>query len=247
MLPAMKIATTFPLIALALISTPALAEVKPANPLSFLSRHGAEVQATPDQLWQRLLSPKDWWNPDHSWSGSVAGFYIEPKAGGCFCELFQKKDAKGKIQTIGSVEHMRVIYADPGKALRMQGALGPLQSEAVLATLTVAIQAMPDGKGSKISFNYMVGGHTRFPSDKIATSVDRVLAEQFGRLLTPYVSTAADAIQAQENPPSEETSVGAPKSEKLDFDLKDIEKKSAEEQAAPNSGDQPGKSPDPKA
>jgi hypothetical protein len=125
-------------IALALASAPALAEVKPANSTSFLSSHKAEVKATPLELWKRLIAPKDWWNPDHSWSGSVAGFYIDAKAGGCFCEMFQKKDGKGKLQTTGSVEHMRVIFADPGKVLRMQGALGPLQSEAVLGTLTIA-------------------------------------------------------------------------------------------------------------
>jgi hypothetical protein len=243
MLYPMKTLLTFVAFATALIATPAAAEVKPANPLSFLSRHIAEVPATPAELWKRLMTPMDWWNKEHSWSGSVDGMTIDAKVGGCFCELIQKKDDKGKLQTKGSVEHMRVIFTDPGKVLRMQGALGPLQSESVLGTLTVAIQELPDKKGSKISFNYMVGGYTRFPSDKMASAVDSVLAEQFSRLLKPY----AAKIMIPGPSPSESPAPPAPddKAGSLKFDLKDIEKKAAEEKAA--DGDTQSEESDPRA
>jgi hypothetical protein len=233
--------------ALASASAPAFAEVKPANSTSFLSSHKAEVKATSAELWKRLIAPKEWWNPDHSWSGSVAGFYMDAKAGGCFCELFQKKDDKGKLQTTGSVEHMRVIFADPGKVLRMQGSLGPLQSEAVLGTLTVAIQELPDNKGSKISFNYMVGGHTRFPTDKLANAVDKMLAEQFARLLQPFVSGDATIVAPAEVPSETTPVIVSPKTDSLKFDLKDIEQKSAEEKAANGGNDEQPKEGDPQA
>jgi hypothetical protein len=247
MLPSMKILTQVTAIALALAGAPASADVKPANSTSFLSTHKAEVAATPAELWKRLIVPKDWWNPDHSWSGTVSGFYIDAQAGGCFCELFQIKDNKGKLQTAGSVEHMRVIYADPGKVLRMQGALGPLQSEAVLGTLTVAIQALPDNKGSKISFNYMVGGHTRFPADKIADAVDRMLAGQFARLLTPYGGSASNEAGPVEKPVSKKSSEDAPSAGRLKFDLKDIEQKAADEKAADGSSEEQPKEGEPQA
>ena len=124
---------------LAATSTPALGEVKAEAEVGFNIIHVATVNATPDEIWRRLLSPKDYWNKAHSWSGSAAGFYIDAQANGCFCELFQETDSNGQVKTVGSVEHMRVIFAQPGKVLRMQGALGPLQSEAVIGTLTVAI------------------------------------------------------------------------------------------------------------
>ncbi len=173
--------------AFTLIATPAFAEVKNVTEQGFLTVHAAEVSARPEDVWKRLLIPKDWWQPAHSWSGSVAGFYIDPQAGGCFCELVQEKDKAGKIVNKGSVEHMRVIFAQPGRVLRMQGALGPLQSEAVIGTLTVAIE--PSGTGSKLSFNYIVGGYSRFPMDKMAPAVDKVLAEQFAALIKPLGKT----------------------------------------------------------
>jgi hypothetical protein len=173
----------------ALFAAPASAEVKTVSEQGFLIVHGSEVLAKPDDVWKRLLVPKDWWNPQHSWSGSVEGFYIDAQAGGCFCELVQAKGKDGKIVNTGSVEHMRVVFVQPGRALRMQGALGPLQSEAVVGTLTAAIE--PSGTGSKVSFNYIVGGYSRFPLDKIAPAVDRVIAEQFANMIKPLGKVAA--------------------------------------------------------
>lgn len=180
------------LAAIAVAASPAQAEVKQASDAGFLVSHMAEVSAQPDAVWKRLLTPKDWWNAAHSWSGSTAGFAIDAKAGGCFCELFQEKDAKGVLRTVGSVEHMRVIFVQPGKVLRMQGALGPLQSEALTGTLTVAMEAKKDGTGTRLSFNYIVGGYSRFPLTKMAPLVDKVLGEQFTSLIKPLGTPEAE-------------------------------------------------------
>ena len=181
-------------IALSALSPPADAEVKTVTDTGFNVVHVAEVSATPDVIWKRLIAPKDYWSKGHSWSGSSAGFYIDAQAGGCFCELFQEKGADGKTRTTGSVEHMRVIFAQPGKVLRMQGALGPLQSEAVLGTLTVAMEPLKDGKGTKLSFSYVVGGHMRYKVAEIAPAVDNVLGEQFKALIEPFApKTPAEA------------------------------------------------------
>lgn len=183
-------------VVLAALSSPAFAEVKATSETGFNVVHIAEVTATPDAVWKRLLAPKDWWNKAHSWSGSSEGFYIDPQANGCFCELFQQKGDDGKIKTVGSVEHMRVIFSQPGKVLRMQGALGPLQSEAVIGTLTVAMEPIKDSENTKLSFSYVVGGYMRYKVAEIAPAVDKVLGEQFKNLAAPFASKKLDDDKA---------------------------------------------------
>lgn len=182
--------------ALAVCSSPVLAEVKATSETGFNVVHIAEVAATPDAVWKRLVAPKDWWNKAHSWSGSSEGFYIDAQANGCFCEMFQEKGADGKVKTVGSVEHMRVIFAQPGKVLRMQGALGPLQSEAVTGTLTVAIEPVKGSENTKLSFSYVVGGYMRYKVTEIAPAVDKVLGEQFKNLTAPFSPKKAEGDKA---------------------------------------------------
>ncbi|MEE9434735.1 MAG: hypothetical protein V3V15_10910 [Sphingorhabdus sp.] len=177
-------------------SLPANAEVRKQDKNGFWITHIAEVKASPDDIWKRLVQPKNWWNKEHSWSGSVEGFYIDAQAGGCFCELIKEKVDKGNPKLAGSVEHMRVIFVQPGKVLRMSGALGPLQSEAVTGTLTVAIAPVKDKDGmTAVSFNYIVGGYMRFEAAKMATAVDAVIGEQFRGLVKPFSSGKPDAIK----------------------------------------------------
>jgi hypothetical protein len=179
-------------VALTAPASAASAEVKATSDSGFNVVHIASVAATPEEIWKRLLAPKDWWNKAHSWSGSSAGFYIDAQANGCFCELFQEKGADGKLKTVGSVEHMRVIFAQPGKVLRMQGALGPLQSEAVIGTLTVAMEPSKDAKTTKVSFSYVVGGYMRYKVSEIAPAVDKVLGEQFKNMLQTFTPAGGE-------------------------------------------------------
>jgi hypothetical protein len=188
---------------------PAHAEIKSQSDFGFISGHSAEVLAKPDDVWKRLIVPKEWWNPAHSWSGTIDGFYIDAQAGGCFCELIQEKAVDGKTTVTGSVEHMRVIFVDRNKVLRMQGALGPLQSEAVLATLTIAMEPAKTGGGTKLSFSYVVGGYMRFPVTKMAPAVDAVLAEQFASLIKPLGKIAASTGKADATTQEEKKSESA--------------------------------------
>ena len=177
-----------------LIAAPANAEVKSQSETGFVVGHTAEVLAKPDEVWKRLLIPKDWWNPAHSWSGKTDGFYIDAQAGGCFCELLQDKAADGSVKPRGSVEHMRVLFTDPGKVLRMTGALGPLQSEAMQGTLTVAMEPLKDGAGTKISLSYVAGGYMRYKVAEIAPAVDAMLGDQFQRLIKPMGKVVAAGV-----------------------------------------------------
>jgi hypothetical protein len=238
----MKISRLLPLALLASAS-PALAEVKAQSEAGFAVVHGADVKASTAELWKRLIAPKDWWNPEHSWSGSVSGFYIDASAGGCFCELFQEKDGGGKLQTKGSVEHMRVIFADPGKVLRMRGALGPLQSEAITGTLSVAITPDKTGAQSRISFSYVVGGFMRYKMADIAPAVDAMLGEQFSRLISPFERTEkAVPVPSQKAPAQEDVKPGG-----AAIDLGDIEQKAASEVSAEPANEAPGETTEPGA
>ena len=181
-----------------LIAAPAHAEIKSQSEIGFVVGHTSEVLAKPDEVWKRLLVPKEWWNPAHSWSGKTDGFYIDAQAGGCFCELLQDKAADGSVKPRGSVEHMRVLFTDPGKVLRMTGALGPLQSEAMQGTLTVAMEPLKDGAGTKISLSYVVGGYMRYKVAEIAPAVDAMLGDQFQRLIKPLGKVVAGEPKADE-------------------------------------------------
>lgn len=173
------------LLALALLCLPlsqAHGKIIQQSDTGFLVTHMAEIEAGPDEIWRRLIKPSAWWDSDFSWSGSSDGLYLDEKAGGCFCEKLPAD--KGA----GSVEHMRVIHFSKGKVLRMQGAIGPLQSEAMLGTFTAVIAPVPDRPGmSRVSFSYIAGGYMRFPMKRMAENIDKVIGVQFASLIRPFL------------------------------------------------------------
>ncbi|MEW6599087.1 MAG: ATPase [Pseudomonadota bacterium] len=150
----------------------AQAEVKAMTPQGFEVVETATAKASPDKVFAAIVRVQDWWNSEHTYSGSAANLSIEPKPGGCFCEKLPG----------GGVEHLRVAFVKPGAILRLRGALGPLQGEGVDGALTFAL--VPDGAGgTKLSLSYIVGGYLRKGSEAWAPIVDQVLGEQFARLI----------------------------------------------------------------
>jgi hypothetical protein len=159
-------------LAVTLAPVPAAAEVTAVDETGFVIHHETTVAAAPDVAWAELAKPAEWWNGEHSYSHDAANMTLDPVAGGCFCET---------IPGNGSVEHMRVVLIDERvHGLRLRGSLGPLQGEALTGTLTMMIE--PAEAGSKITWDYVVGGYARFPLTEIAPLVDQVIGEQFGRL-----------------------------------------------------------------
>jgi uncharacterized protein YndB with AHSA1/START domain len=156
----------------ALWAAPATAEIAATGPNGFATHDEAVVAASPADVWIELTDPAGWWNPQHSWSGSAANLTLFPIAGGCFCEELPESG--------GSVEHMRVIHAVPDRMLRLSGALGPLQAEALTGTLTVTLE--PVEGGTRIAWDYVVSGFARFDLAGVAPNVDAVQSEQLGRL-----------------------------------------------------------------
>lgn len=179
-------------------STPVFAEVTRSTDDSFVSRHEVVVEASPKAVWLALISPADWWRKDHTWSGDSANLTLTPQAGGCFCETIPEIDEPGRFTLQGSVEHMRVIQAYPETALRMQGALGPLQSEPVTGILTIAISKVE--QGTRIVWEYNVGGPMRYEVPVISKAVDGVMGLQvaaLGKLLGPVALPEPEPSEAE--------------------------------------------------
>lgn len=153
------------------IAAPASAKVVSAVPHGFEVVEAVTVAATPAQAYAALAQVGRWWNGAHTYSGDAANMRIEPRPGGCLCE---------RMKDDGAIEHMRVVYAQPGQTLRLQGGLGPLQQEGVVGSLTWSIK--PVAGGAEITQRYVVGGYIPSGAEKLAPLVDRVLAEQLTRL-----------------------------------------------------------------
>jgi hypothetical protein len=160
------------IILIALIAaSPAAAEIKSSGPNGFVVERSFIVAARPEAVFAQIGRIGEWWDVAHSYSGRAENLRLDLKAGGCFCETL----ANG-----GSVEHMRVVYADPASGIRMQGGLGPLQSEAVTGTLSWSFKTISGG--TQVTQRYTVAGQTAGGIASFAEPVDQVLGEQFARL-----------------------------------------------------------------
>lgn len=195
------------------LTSPAAAKLIDQSDAGFTAAHSARVAASPDDVWKMLRAPQNWWSKEHSWSGDAANFWMDAQAGGCFCEKMP-----GGEGAMGSVQHARIIFAKPGELLRLSGALGPLQGEAVTGTLTIQIK--PIEGGSLIRFDYVVGGYMRFKVADIAPAVDGVIGQQLAGL----AKALGGALPAEG---------AAPKESDLADTAKALEAEAKKEEAAP--------------
>lgn len=161
------------------------AEVANVAPNGFAVKHSMTIPASPQKVYEALVGKVgSWWNPEHTFSNDSKNLSIDARAGGCFCE---------KLGNGGSVEHMRVVFAWPGRILRMTGGLGPLQGSGVVGSMTWQLEAAKGAAGAtSLEFSYGVGGYMAGGFDKIAPAVDAVLGEQLARLKS-FVETGKPA------------------------------------------------------
>ena len=194
-------------IAAAMVAVPCVsahAKVIDQSEIGFTVAHTAQVATSPADVWAMLRLPDKWWSKEHSWSGDAANFWLDSQAGGCFCEKLPD-DGMG----VGSVQHARIIFAKPGEMMRLSGAFGPLQSEAVTGTLTIQIKPTPTG--SAVRFDYVVGGYMRFKVAEVAPAVDKVLGEQLvglAKALGGSLPVARDKDEAEAKEPPAKTEPG---------------------------------------
>ncbi len=210
--------TALAVLALAtLAAAPAHAEVTAQSDNGFAVKHSVTVAVDPDAAFAMLRTPAKWWDKDHTWTGSADNLYMDAQAGGCFCELIPNEattESGAPQRTLrGSVQHMQILYVDPGKLLRLSGALGPLQGEAMAGTMTVSLA--PIKGGTRLTFEYVAGGFMRMPQGEMAPAVDGVIGAQASRLamaLGPLVGsggTDAPAISDAEPGPTPDTDAAA--------------------------------------
>jgi hypothetical protein len=169
----------------------AQAEIADSTPTGFTVRFSASLHASAAEAYQRILRIGDWWSSDHTFSGDAHNLSIEGRAGGCFCE---------KLPDGGSLRHMAVVFAWPGKLLRLYGGLGPLQGIAVAGPMT--FQLKPEQGGTRLELSYSVAGYTPQGVSFWAAPVNEVLGAQFARLRT-YIDTGSAAPKSTEQPKSQ--------------------------------------------
>jgi|SRR5580700_2331884 hypothetical protein len=173
-MPKLALLTMF----ICLCSGAARATVVEVTPQGFGVHEEVTTAADLKTVYKALLKDVGkWWNPAHTYSGDSRNLSIDRKVGGCFCE---------KLGHGGGVEHARVILLIPDSQVRMSGAFGPLQSSALVGTLSFKLT--PSGTGTKIELTYNVGGYMHGAFTNIAEGVDEVLADQLHRLKL-YVDT----------------------------------------------------------
>lgn len=149
----------------------ARAEVADQSPQGFEVRHVVTIAAPPAKVRAATLEVGRWWNPAHSWSGDARNLSID-LATGCFCEKMKE----------GFVRHMTVVYAGDS-ALRLSGALGPLQLTGASGHMAFNFKAGADPATTVLTVTYDVGGYAKGGlAEQWAKPVDGVVGEQVGRL-----------------------------------------------------------------
>jgi hypothetical protein len=149
------------------------AEVTETAPDSFTVKHAAIVPLDPQAAYERLVHVEQWWDAAHTYGGRADALQLAATPGGCWCE---------QLADGGFVEHMRVIYAQPGRVLRLDGGLGPLQGVGARGVMTYTLK--PEGTGTKVTMTYVVIGAAG-SLDELAVPVDGVLAQamqRFGKI-----------------------------------------------------------------
>ena len=166
-----------------------MAEVADSSTNGFTVKTSVTIQASQAEVYRRLIhNVGDWWNSQHTFSGDARNLTIEEKPVGCFCETLPGQ---------GAVRHMEVLRFVQGKTLVLSGAIGPLQSLAAAATMT--IQLSPGDTGTTVGVTYAVAGYLPDGMNTWAAPVDSVITEQFARFKN-YVEHGTPAMPLRTPP-----------------------------------------------
>lgn len=184
-------------------ATPGTAEVVSTSEQGFVTRDTASVAASPLETWLALIKPEDWWNDQHSWSGDASNMRLTPQAGGCFCETIPGDDSEEGYAMDGSAQHAIVVQSFPLRVLRLRGGLGPLQGEPATGILTITLKEVEGG--TRVLWEYNVGGPMRFEVGQISGAVDAVMSEQLRGLQAHLGALEGDTDEdLEEETPSDE-------------------------------------------
>jgi hypothetical protein len=153
-----------------LISGVLRASVVDTTATGFSVKEEVYVPGDPAAVYKLFLNIGMWWDSAHTFSNNSMNLTLEAVPGGCFCE---------KLPNGGGVQHMRVIYVDPGKMIRLSGPIGPLQVMPVNGVMTIYFRKSGDQTG--VTMLYFIGGTNPDGWKQFATIVDNVLGQQMTR------------------------------------------------------------------
>ncbi|HEY6221818.1 MAG TPA: SRPBCC family protein [Candidatus Eisenbacteria bacterium] len=157
--------------AFAAIASALAGEVVDVGQNGFTIRQSVVVASPPERAYAAVLENLGkWWDADHTWSHDSANLSIEARAGGCWCE---------RLPGGGAVRHMTLVFFSPGKLLRFEGGLGPLQAMGIAGVMTWTFH--PQEKGASVELRYVVGGYNPAGFKDLAPVVDAVLRGQLER------------------------------------------------------------------
>jgi uncharacterized protein YndB with AHSA1/START domain len=148
----------------------AAADVVSASASGFSLKIETLSDSTPDESYRAFTEIARWWDAAHSYGGNPAMLSLEMKPGGAFLE---------KLPGGGFVKHLEVVYANPGKEIRLLGGLGPLQPMGMHGAMTIQFEEF--GRGSKTVLTYNVSGYTASGLESLAPVVDAVQSAQMVR------------------------------------------------------------------
>lgn len=154
-------------VALLLIAGGAKAAVVESNAQGFAIEETVQIKASPAKVYAALIRPENWWDSEHTFSQDAKNLSLDPKAGGCLCEI---------LPGGGSVQHLIVAFTMPGKTIRFRGAMGPFQGQGVDGALTFTLKAGGDGTDLVLDNNvggFVKGGMGRWPqaADEMMTDL----------------------------------------------------------------------------
>ena len=158
---------------------PSRATVTDVASNGFTLNIATHIMASPDKVYAALIAPAKWWSSEHTFSGDAKNFHADTKAGGCWCETLPHG---------GSALHLTLVYIDPGKALRLRGALGPFQGLGADGALTWKLEPVADG--TRLYLTYALGGYNKDGFAELSKAADGVLTVQVDRLKN-FIETGA--------------------------------------------------------
>ncbi len=163
-------------------ATSASAAVLAASREGFSLRVVTTTRASPAQAYEAFVRIGEWWHPDHTYFGKAENLSLDVRPGGAFLET----SASGAW-----VKHLELVYADPGKEIRLLGGLGPLQAMGLDGALTVRFTPIAEG-GTTVTMLYNVSGFAHTGLETLAPIVDGVQTEQMQRHAAFADSLAGD-------------------------------------------------------
>jgi len=172
------------LLIISFLQTGCLKEVPENQPKvkksEFSFEHELILPGTTEEIYDAVTGDiSGWW--DHSFSENPLKFYIDPKPGGGFYEIFNESG--------DGVLHATVIFAERGKMLRMDGPLG-LSGQAVKLVMTYTFEKA-DSKTTKLLLTVNGAGEIKEGTSEIVKSVwHHFLFDQ----LKPYVESGKHKI-----------------------------------------------------